>query len=579
MITRALGALSLLLAIVSPAFAQSDARKLAIFYFQGDEANIFYRSTGNDPAASPGPYSETMQNALVQLDQMGVPYDIYELADTTNWWKKLGELGPLASNNPGVADSIRFRRAGYLGAFCVTPSTFSAEPYFKRFQDGRVRGSQMASPLGGRWGIPCLVLSDGLENQVAYPFWNGAAYISIGVTSPTGESYIRKGFKKTATDFSDTLDVGRASNWQVQTGQIDSIDVLIRADSLGLTGSQGGRMVAWKWKSSAYYYPTGDAGTSIWSLLGLNTIFEAAGYTPRRKLNLHLTLDHPIPETITDTAPSESVWTYIDYNKWRFSAAMKAHTLERVNQTAAMTAYWVGKMRAASIGGYPHSHVRGIGNYYDTGWNHVTFADTALKRQRWNLMEKAITDTLKLTAAAGYERTIGFPGDGVYYPDLYIFAQNRYTDIRSFASDSLGSQTGAAYQRIYSGPATTYGARAFARLPYPYIEATTGRTVWVHDLYTSPGDSVTVWSSFGSTFSNDIDGKAHTFLREMCKSVTYDADFYWHPNYNLQNSGSERPMQIMMRRMAYLMGRLRRVCTVEPHYLDKTPRRTSIPRG
>lgn len=577
MVRRLLCALALTLLAV-PAFAQSDTRKLAVFVFQGDEAQNYLRTTGTVNATAK-PYNETHTEAMWALERMGVPVEFFEIADSANWWKKLGEAGPLAANNPGVPDSVRFRQAGFFGCLIVGGNTSAALPFIRYFQSGTRRGSYYDSPLSGRWGIPTVVFTDGMENNAGAAFFNGGAYISVGVTSPTGVSYIRHGFKKTASDFGDTLDVGRSLKWQIATGQIDSIDVLIRSDSLSLTGSAGGRMSAWKWKASTYYYPTGAAGTSIWTLLGLNTLFEAAGYTPRRKLNLHWTLDHPYPETITDTAPSESVWTYIDRNGWRWSAALKADGIARTNQTAAMANYWRAKMNAAGIGGYPHSHTTGIGNYFQaTSWNLTTFADSALKRQRWNWMEAAITDTMRLRAAQGYERTIGFPGDGVYYPDLYIFAQNRYTDIRSFQSDSIGITSGAANQHIYSG-VNNLRTSSFAAQPWPYVEATTGRTIWVHDLYTHPGDSTTVWSSMSSTFSNDIDGKMHGNQNALAKAILNDADFYWHPNYNLENSGIERPMQVIMRRWTYILGRLRRIVTVEPHYLNKTPRRTSIARG
>lgn len=578
---RLLYALALTLAFASPAFAQSDARKVAIFYSQGDEAQLVHRTTGQTGSAKP--YSETMTDAMNALEDMGVPYQVFTLEDSASWWKLLGESGAsrIGMSAASLPDSVRFRAAGFFGCLMVMTGADNSYPFFKNFQDGRQKGSYLCSPLSGRWGIPTICWTDGLENTAGYPIYNGALLISVGTTSPTGVSYIRHGFKKSTTDFGDTLDVGRSLKWQVQVGQIDSVDVLIRSDSLGLTGSQGGRMSAWKWKASTYYYPTGSAGTSIWTLLGINQLFVAAGYTPRRKLNLHMTLDHPYPESFTDTAPSDSAWRYINTNRWRFSGAMKADGIARTNQNAAMAEFWRTRMKTLAIPCYPHSHTTGIGNYFQaTSWNLTTWADTSLKRQRWNWMESSIADTMGLTIAKGYEKTIGFPGDGVYYPDLYIFAQNKYTDIRSFGSDSLGSQSGAAYNHVYSGPATANKSSAFPNEPYPYIEATSGRTVWVHDLYTHPDASATNWAGVGSTFSNDIDGKNHAFQSAFTKSILYDADFYWHPNENLQNAtGTEMPMSIFLRRMTYILGRLSRIVTVQPSYLNKTPRRTSIARG
>jgi hypothetical protein len=560
-----------LVLVASTAHAQSDARWAAVFYNTGNTVQGIDRTTGNGAGDT---VSETNRHVLHFLARTGTPVRFFDYADSANWWKQLGEAGALATSNPGVPDSIRFRQAGCFMVVSVTGdiSTGDNADPVKYFQDGRQRGSQLASPTSGRWGMPCLFFTTTGDNNVGTPFINGALATSVG-THPR--------FTTHAFANGDSLALARADQWQIQTAYLDSITVLIRSDSLELSGTSGGKMVAWRWKNSAYWYPVSSGALgSTWVLLGMAEAYRAAGYVPRQKLNLHWTLDHVYPVT-HNTAPSDSFWAYNTRNGWRQSMAVKAHGTERGSVPDAMRALWDPKLKAARMPHFPHTHVTGVGNYFlGTTWNFSTYADTGTIRQRWNFMERAISDTLGLPQARGYERTIGFPGDGVHFPHLYMFAQNRYASIRSVTSDSIGHLSNLnAGRRVFSGPTTT--SSSFPPIPYRYVDPVTRRGIWVHGLYSHPGGDDSTWAMQPGTHGNDIQGYTYTHLLNVGRSILYDADFYWHPNENLQNpaSSTDMPMSVYMRRLTYFLNRVKNIVTVEPSYRPKYPRRSSTPRG
>jgi hypothetical protein len=558
-----------LVLVASTAHAQSDARWAAVFYNTGNTVQGIDRTTGNGAGDT---VSETNRHVLHFLARTGTPVRFFDYADSANWWKQLGEAGP-TSTSPGTPDSVRFRRAGCFLLVSVTGDITTGDNVdpLKYFQDGRQRGSQITSPMSGRWGFPCLFFTTLGDNNVGVPFVNGTISTNVA-THPR--------FSTHAFANGDSLGFARLDQWQIQTGYLDSITVLIRSDSLALTGAQGGKMIAWRWKASTYWYPTVAGNNPSIVLLGLAEAFRAAGYVPRQKLNLHWTLDHVYPET-HNTAPSDSFWAYNTRNGWRQSMAVKAHGLERASVPAAMRALWDPKLKAARMPHFPHSHVNGVGNYYlGTTWNFSTYADTGTIRQRWNFLERAISDTLALPQAQGYERTIGFPGDGVHYPHLYIFAQNGYASIRSTTSDSIGHLSNInAGKRVHAGPSTV--PSSFPPTPWRYVDPVTRRGIWVHGLYTHPTGDDSTWALQPGTFGNDVQGYTYTHLLNVGRSILYDADFYWHPNENLQNpaASTDQPMSVYMRRLTYFLNRIANICTVEPSYRPKYPRRSSTPRS
>lgn len=566
---RALVAALAALLLATTAHAQSDDRWTAVFYNTGNVTQGTDRTTGNGVNDS---VSETNRHVLHAFNRMGVPIKFFDYADSANWWKQLGEAG-ITSTSPNTPDSVRFRQAGCFMLVSVTGDITSGDNLdpVKYFQDGRQRGNQLTSPTSGRWGFPCLFFTTSGDNNAGVPFLNGAFQTTVG-THPR--------FTTHAFANGDSLSYVRDSQWQIQPGYLDSITVLIRSDSLALSGAQGGKMIAWRWKASAYWYPTAASNNASIVLLGLAEAFRAAGYVPRQKLNLHWTLDHVYPVT-HNTAPSDSFWAYNTRNGWRQSMAVKAHGDEHVAVPADMIAFWNPKLRAARMPHFPHSHVGGVGNYYlGTTWNFSTYADTGTIRQRWNFMERSISDTLGLPQAQGYERTIGFPGDGVHFPHLYMFAQNGYVALRSIVSDSIGHLSSLnAGRRVWIGQANP--ASGFPPQPWRYVDPVTRRGIWVHGAFSHPGGDDSTWAMQPGTFGNDVQGYTYTHQLNVGRAILYDADFYWHPNENLQNpaSSTDMPMNIYLRRLTYFLNRVKNIVTVEPSYRPKYPRRSSVPRG
>jgi hypothetical protein len=355
---------------------------------------------------------------------------------------------------------------------------------------------------------------------------------------------------------------------------VADVTPIIYADSI--TGATKLAYKAWAYRSTTLYYPAVGYSDPTAIVLGLADLFRRANYTPARKLNLHMTIDHIIPEDVVRTAPSDTFFKYVEALNIRLSGATKPHANERAGQNATLQNMW--RAKATRWPAYPHCHVTGIGNYGDGGsWNFSTYADTSTIRQRWNFLERAISDTLQFFPAQGYDRTIGFPGDGVHFPHLYIFAQNRYTDIRAGASDSIGRSSSLhARRKVASRPLTAVNGLGNYMRPYLYIEPVSGRPIWIHDLDSFPGGSDTTWAQVSFLGGNDITGKCLK-LASWTKPLVWDQDVYWHANENLE--GPDDIMAVFMRRFTYFYGRTRNIITVEPSYRPLIPRRGGTPRS
>lgn len=558
-----------LLLVPSLALAQSDTRKVALFYTQGSVGEGLDRVTGNMAAGSSEKIiSETNDLIRTALDRMGVPYTQFSLPDSAGGWARVMR----ATRPAGTADSTWFRANGYFMGIVimnVAGSSDTQEPW-NFFTDASnanggaaFRGVQRGSPMSGDWGIPIVVWSV----QAAT---SAGAGLSNGIAAARGASS-SAALARSAFSNGDSLSFrGFSVIWQKSPAEAANVTPIIYNDTLDATS---GAMLAWRYKTSTYYYPTTDYANMPSILLGLAEGFRAAGYVPRRKLNIHMTLDHVFPAN-TRTAVSDSFFAYVDKYNLRFSGAIKAHANERT-ETEIMRAGWLA--RKTRWPAYPHSHVVGVGNYFQgSAWNLVTFADTSTLRQRWNFMERAISDTIGFYPARAYERTIGFPGDGVHYPHMYVFAQNGYVAVRAGASDSIGHKAATTHKRIFSRASTIVNGLGNMQLPRSYVEPISGRLMWIHDLDSHPSDGDSIWSEVSFTTFDDVNGKNVKWLGTISRAAISDADVYWHPESNL--SGPDYHMSTFMRRFVYFYGRVKNIVTVEPSYRPKNPRRSSIAR-
>lgn len=574
---RRLLAIALLL-VPALAFAQSDTRKVAIFTFNKD-ANGALSSPVQAATTTDAAYStDAYLTVMLALERMGVPYTVFNAADSVGGWRST--MG--AARPAGMADSTWFRQNGYFMTYFALPGVGSSTTQIavKAFQDGRTRGTYFQSPLSGRWGIPCLVHTYQAANSAGVPFYNGTAVGTTGLPQ-AWQSYFANG-DSTSTEAAFTILFVR------QPFQADSVTNIISVGDTSINAG-GSRMRAWRWNNNAYYFATqGTYAQATWTLLGLAEVFRAAGYAPRRKLNLHMTLDHLYAEGATDyTAPSDSFLTYARFNKWRPVIALKAHgagsaSSEYANAGSATKTImnrWVNDFRLPVT---PHSHVVGVGNWFQSAsWNFSTFADTSTKRARWNDLEEAIADTLGLPLARGYEKTAGLPGDGITYKDLYILAQNDYKNVRVLATDSIGVRPGVdlyAANAVYVGAAT--GPR-YLNLPWPWTDPSSGKRIWVHGIASYPGDDDTTWTTMSNRAGNhSVHAYTMSLTEAVARAILYDADYYWHPNYNLQQAAvtTDRPMVLYARRLTYFLGRLSNIVTVDASYRPQYPRRSSIAR-
>ncbi len=567
-------ALALLLA-AAPAFAQSDTRKVALWH-----TNQAVLTTGNMAAgSSQKAQSEVMTQVEVALRRMGVPFTVFNMRDSTGGWAS--QMG--ATRPAGVADSTWFRQNGYMLNIMVLTSLGSStttDPVGV-FTDARVRGNQTGSPMDGTWGTPTIIFSVFATNNAGIPYRSGAN----GTNSSSAPQFTKGAF----ADNGDSLSVV-ISPFYVLSTLPDSITKIIHAgDTLDATGVSA---KAWRWRNSTYYYSFVDAGNPVPVLIGLADMFWLVGYAPRRKLNLHYTLDHIYPENTSYTAPSDSFFAYVRANGWRFSTMVKAHgaafypaagTSEYAGALDPLRVKWNAIAREMRWPHVPHSHVVGVGNWMQsTSWNLTTWADSALKRQRWNFLERAISDTLMLPQAQGYERTIGFPSEDVAYPDLDIVAQNGYTDVRCVDTDSIYREPSLrAIRKVNVGQNSASYPAAFPNLPHRFFEPTTGRPIWIHAIMSHPGATGNLWEEQAGLNSSDIHGYTAANLRLVARAIWADADFYWHPNECLEqaDASTTNPIAVYSRRLTYFLNRIKNICTVEPSYRPKYPRRSSIPRG
>ena len=567
---RLLLTLALLVAGAAPVGAQSDDRWVAIFAPQGTLGK------GGDRYGDPGiAFGKNPHVVETMLRRMGVPFKVILLPDSAGGWAR--QIGD--TRDTDEADSTHFRKNGCLG--WVSFMTDHSQATSLKGFTGEIRavftdaegntGVQRGSPTDGNWGIP----------GVMFLSSTGPTAVSgllTGVTSGYGVSGHARNRSLFANGDSISTDnvcahlpaAGEAANF---TSLINLPDYDASGDSLPT--------IAWLYKTSTLYYsvsvdPYMDPKMLM---LGIADLFNRAGYTPRRKLNLHIDLDHPYPDATVQTAPSESLFKYTDamVGQWKFGGAIEAHASETTGganpDDPTLAARW--KLRSAQWPGDPHSHQ--YMNFFPNSstWNLSTFADSATKRARWNELVLAIRDTIRHVPARGFEATATFPDNNVYFPDLFIMASAGYTNIRSKSyttsgPDSLGTPASVNLRRWQQVPGPRTGSDPIATygLPYAYIEPKTNKLLWVHDSVEHPISSDSL-STASTNFSVSMEGFASRNLASMARMAIWDGGQYWHPDLNVTRG---RFMADFYRRFTYFYGRTKNILDVSPVYLPKTPR-------
>ncbi len=581
---RALLIAALLVAGVAPAWAQSDSRWIALFKSSGRAGQGSDASDGNTAKAY---ISETNHIVTVMLDRMAIPYKVILLPDSAGGWAR--QIGD--TRDTDEADSTHFRKNGCMGwifvmdEFSTSDGTVEIARFFTDAEGNR--GAQRGSPIDGRWGIPGLVLTTDARNVSGLSIFNGAQ----SRTQKSGTARTRQGFVN-----GDSISMVTVFSTHVSPAELADVTQIIRADSLTEpTVALGGSMIAWLYKSSTLYYNISSAcyENPAPIMLGMADLIGRAGYVPRRKLNLHIDLDHPFPDATVQTAPSESLFAYMDAMPWRYGGAYEAHASEVTGgsnpDNPTLKTMWSSRSRL--FPGDPHSHQ--YMNFYpnSTTWNMSTFADSATKRARWNDLVRSIKDTLQVTVARGYDKTATFPDNNVNFPDLYIMASGGYRDIRSkpigaaSGIDSTGVPASVSLRRWQQvpGPRRTRSGAFHYGLPYMYIEPKTNLPLWVHDSVEHPsfGDSLYV---NGTDFGTDMEGYAARSLSGHVRMAIFDGGQYWHPDVNVTGGNTVatadkgRFMADFYRRLTYFYGRTKNILTIDLPYRPKTPRRGGTSR-
>lgn len=565
---RAILLAALLIASAAPAWAQSDSRWVAIFAPEGTIGK------GGDRYGDPNEWMGKTPHVVETIfRRMGVPYKVILLPDSAGGWSR--QIGD--TRDVDEADSTHFRKNGCMGwvsfmnAFSVGTSlkTFTGEIRGVFTDAEGNRGVQRGCPLDGDWGIPGVMFIAG--SPVA-----GGTLLS-GIASTYGVS----GHPRNRSLFvnGDSLSTDNTVAYLPAAGEAANFTPIINTPDYDASGDSL-PVNAWRYKTSTLYYsvtcdPYMDPKMI---LLGLADLFDRAGYRPRRKLNLHTDLDHPYPDATVETAPSESLFAYLDaYSvQWRFGGAIEAHASETTGganpDDPVLAGMW--KSRSSRWPGDPHSHQ--YMNFYpnSTTWDLSTFADSATKRARWNELVLAIKDTIRHVPARGYEMTATFPDNNVYFPDLYIMASAGYRDIRSksFASgpDSTGAAKTVNLRRWQQVPGPRPGSNPFSTygLPYAYIEPKTNRLLYVHDSVESPTSSDSL-STAATDFSISMEGFASRNLSSMARMAIWDGGYYWHPDLNVTRG---RFMADFYRRFTYYFNRVKNILEVTPVYQPRTPR-------
>lgn len=592
---RALVFVLLALTLASTAHAQSSTGKFAVFMQWPGSSGKAEKSTGVRSFGGNGYVSQTNAVLTKMLGRMGVPYTIFDLADSAGGWARV--MG--ATRPAGTADSTWFRQKGYIGQIFVLTAIETNSAPIRFFTDGASqRGTFAASPLAG-WSTPTLCFVSGIAN-------NSDSSFTCGIESANGASGAAGLLRYWFHDNGDSVAFLPTSSGSFPNAYLYNLEPSQSADVTRLvdmdTLSNGNGVAAWRYKSNVYYVSTTVAMAPMWGLYGVSQLFRACNYTPKRKLNVHWSLDHVYPRSGTTwaAATSDTFFTYIRAMNLKFSGLytggnLPSSTGNGSGQDNTNTVYLSPKWDAFTSSfpqqspfmGMPHSHRTILGFSAGGAGANVdltNFADTATTRGYFNMMERAVSDTMKVRPAKGFYKTIGMPNNQLFYPWVYILTQNSYTDLRVSSTDSIGFPASTNLyraKRIASGPAFTVTASPTTNWGYappsPWwygdpTDASGRRGLWIHEEFTPLGDQDSTWANvvvIGAT--NDVNTKNTLWLSGWARAAIYDTDFYFHPQENLIGaSNGDQIVNLQMRRTLYFYNRVSNIVTQDPAYRPRT---------
>ena len=438
--------LSLLLLLAS--FASVDAaetRKFCIFTVGGHTGTHGGNFHGHSNLTQE--YRALNEAHAVQIDllnKMGVPFDIIDISDSSSWGPKwLADDGVNVGPEAGMSDEDWFAARYFAWGMSLPKLTTGAGEndevlYF--FQDGDATRTQADGPLSGTWSIPGVAFCSGYF--VDRPTFN----IGITIAFIEGANY-PAGFLANGDSLETVADANALST--ADTANVTRI----------WTGENAVRdtVKAWRWKDSAYFFKLGWGGGGTADaranpqvlIMGLNKVFEHAGYYPPKKLTLQLLIDHPLEASIG--AAVDTLSSYAARGNWKINlgvllptAAVDAHE-DRGGLAAFLRnpdyyeatphSHWIDATWGKWGSYMNYTAMAGAGIY----WDWTAFSDTALIESRYLLMEAAITDTLGLPLGIGPNRYFNCPGGGISDIQASSLIRMGVSGLRAFDyGDSIG---------------------------------------------------------------------------------------------------------------------------------------------
>jgi hypothetical protein len=553
---------------------QSDTRKFAILYTQqhSTEGHGIYGGLTDTPAFDHEWTGLANDVVLEAFQKMGVPYDVILVPDSASW----GATTPNESDAQWFADN-------YAGIICYVGRMNVGwnRELVEYFQDGNSVGTVDESPLAGDWETPTLVFmsrcTQGESWEMGFTNYSdntGAAQGMIGFTN--GDTLE---LEMTRQGWLDTTD----------TATMDSTTILLWADILSTetqwqAGVSPSSAVATKYRNT-YNYLIGQEDMvqkPVPVLLGLAKLFEVADYTPRRKLGLMITLDHPVPD-IGVFPPSvvtsrkvqyDSLMAHADQEGWQFNAQTTSWSGDTEGQLDGGWATTIGqdvKARGKQFHHVFHDHNVQM-NWGRVGVTPPTMdiwgGDSTIIRQRWNVLTNRMVDSLGIKLATGYEKLWGAPTGNTNRFYLPIVAQSGHYGFRASRADpdSVG---------YWSLPKYTVGTWDLPQPPVLWADPKSDETMWAHAIYEWPSSTDTSWADAGGsgpTFSNSTPtGYNALVMRNAAWAAIWDGTLMWHLHANML--GPDPITTQMIRRIRYLTERCSNILEVRPTISPKQPRR------
>jgi len=302
-------------------------------------------------------------------------------------------------------------------------------------------------------------------------------------------------------------------------------------------------------------------------------MFDVAGYVPRRKLNLMITIDHPIMQTGNNVAQIDTLLAHAKEQGWEFNA---------------QTMSWSGDPEGSS--GYDSTTGIRITDNKDRffavmhehnlqmilrGDNlNVDGSDSALVAGQWNFLTERLADTLQVNLAQGQYKLWGSSSGAYLNTYLHILAQDDVYGFRVNGAnpDSIGTD---AHHVQYLGPWT----RAWPPAIGLFVNKGGGKggLMWMHEYREWPtsgsvdlADLATQGAGFASSTPEGYNAQVVTNAVTM---AIWPGSIMWHVQANMSAAAPNLITSQFIRRLHYLTNRLESILTVKATVHMKEPRR------